>query len=444
MPSQQELVSLISNPSESLAIEHKGWLDLSERPAQANLAKAAIAIANHGGGVIVIGTRGDDAAGGLASMPRPEGVGRYRQDDLNAAINRHADPQLHCDLEFAVHPQTGVEHAFLIVPGNERIPVMSRRGSDGEIDAQKCYVRKPGPRSEEPFTAAEWRSLFDRCIRAGREELLDAIRLIVEGRAGEVPAAAALEALELFAETSRERWLQLIADLPAEDVARFPRGKYEMSFEIEGFESVATLNDLRARLDQAGRVRHTGWGPFVSLNRQGLSPQPIDDTIEAWLGPLDDDRFQRDAGHCDFWRVDREGHFYLLRGLQEDDLERAEPGSLFDVTLPVWRIGEALLFVSRFSSENGANPTINVRVRYAGLRGRSLTSISGRRFMMDGHRSTDNQASLATRATAAEIDENLSEVLYPMLRPLYERFDFFELPRALVTEELAEMRRNNF
>ena len=71
MATQQEMISLISNPSESLAIEHKSWLDIRDRRAQATLAKAAIAIANHGGGVIILGMRGDDAAGGLASLPRP-------------------------------------------------------------------------------------------------------------------------------------------------------------------------------------------------------------------------------------------------------------------------------------------------------------------------------------------------------------------------------------
>ncbi len=268
--------------------------------------------------------------------------------------------------------------------------------------------------------------------------------MIVEGRAGEVPAEQALEALRIFAEASRERWSDLIVALPEGDVARLPHGRYEMTFEIEGFEELPSLVQLRARLQRAGEIRHTGWGPFVSLTRPELAPQPRANAIEAWLGPPDDDRFQRDAGHCDFWRVDREGHFYLLRGMQEDDVERAEPGSLFDITLPVWRIGEAMLFVSRFAREEDANPTINVRVKYEGLRGRSLTSLSGRRFIMDGRRSIDDQISLSTRATASEIDENLSEILFAMLTPLYELCEFFELPRSLVTDELTEMRRNRF
>ncbi len=138
MPNQYELLSLILNPAESLSIEHKSWLRLEDRRAQANLAKAAIAIANHGGGIIVLGTKTDEAGGDLQSQPRPADLNRYNQDDLNAAINRFADPQLHCALEFAVHPESGVEHAFVIVPGDQRVPVMSRRQNDGEIEFQKC------------------------------------------------------------------------------------------------------------------------------------------------------------------------------------------------------------------------------------------------------------------------------------------------------------------
>ena len=45
----------ILNPTEDLDAEYKGWLDLHKEPDRANLAKAVIALANHGGGVIVLG-----------------------------------------------------------------------------------------------------------------------------------------------------------------------------------------------------------------------------------------------------------------------------------------------------------------------------------------------------------------------------------------------------
>jgi hypothetical protein len=51
---------------------------------------------------------------------------------------------------------------------------------------------------------------------------------------------------------------------------------------------------------------------------------------------------------------------------------------------------------------------------------------------------------LALTATVADIEDNLAELLHPVLRPLYERFDFFELPMNLVVEELVGLRRGRF
>jgi hypothetical protein len=65
--------------------------------------------------------------GALASIPRPADLRRYTQDDVNAAINRYADPAMHCELLFAPHPQTDVEHAVVVVPSDLATPVMSRR-----------------------------------------------------------------------------------------------------------------------------------------------------------------------------------------------------------------------------------------------------------------------------------------------------------------------------
>jgi hypothetical protein len=444
LPTQEELVSLLAEPSESLTIEHKSWLDPTDRRSQATIAKAAIALANHGGGIIVFGMRGDDADRGLESHPRGDGIGRYRQDDINAAINRYADPQLHCALQFAVHPVSNVEHAFVIVQGGERVPIMSRRDSDGVIQAQRCYIRKPGPKSEEPFTAAEWRALLDRCIRSGRDDLLDSIRLIVEGRAGGTPAQDAIEALSAFSNDALARWEGLIEGLPQDDPARLVHGRYELTFEIEGLPPLLSMVDLRRRLEEAGQIRHTGWGPFVTINRRELAPHIADDAIQAWIGLPEPDRVPRTPNHCDFWRVSPAGRFFLMRGFDEDGAEGKQPGRLFDITLPVWRVGEAMLYVARFARSLDADPAISVRCRYLGLHGRSLTSWDGRRLLMDGYRSLDNEVTLIARATAREFDEHLAEVLHPMLAPLYERFDFFELPAGLVPEELARMRAHRF
>jgi hypothetical protein len=111
MPTPAELVQLLVLPNESMSLEYKSWLNLTENHGRATLGKGAIALANHYGGIIVLGMRADNVQGGsLESQPRPAGLRRYSQDDINAAINRYSDPDFHFELMFAVHPETRTEH----------------------------------------------------------------------------------------------------------------------------------------------------------------------------------------------------------------------------------------------------------------------------------------------------------------------------------------------
>lgn len=63
------------------------------------------------------------------SQPRPDTISRYNNNDINSAISQYADPEFHCEMLFAEHPETHHEHAFVIVPGGMKVPVMSCRGS---------------------------------------------------------------------------------------------------------------------------------------------------------------------------------------------------------------------------------------------------------------------------------------------------------------------------
>lgn len=57
MANIEDIALLFGKESESLSVEFKSWLDLSVNKGKAILAKAAIAIANHGGGTIIFGMR---------------------------------------------------------------------------------------------------------------------------------------------------------------------------------------------------------------------------------------------------------------------------------------------------------------------------------------------------------------------------------------------------
>ena len=225
---RSDLQPLISEPREDLAVEYKTWLDLAHEEGKATLAKACIALANHGGGFLVLGF--DEQADSLSSIARPPDVGEITQDAINSVIRRYADPAFHCQLHAITHPTTGVDHPVVAVPSDLSVPVISKRARQGTIQQHCCYIRKPGPRSEEPQTAEEWRILLRRCVQANREDMLSAIRSIVLGRAEtQTPTSDSIQEFQDFRNTSFERW-QIVTDhLSPSCPERLPDGYYEIS-----------------------------------------------------------------------------------------------------------------------------------------------------------------------------------------------------------------------
>lgn len=444
MPSIDELHPLVAEPREDLAAEYKGWLNLTETNHKAVLAKAAIAIANHGGGYIIIGMRDDRAQ--LVSVSRPDDIPASAQDAVNAAIQRFATPEFHCEVYVVPHPETGVVHPVIVVPGGMTEPVMSKRDCQDVIAQHRVYIRKPGPRSEEPQTGEEWRALLRRCVQNGREGMLDSIRAIVSGRVEPVALVpdAAVE-LHDFAEGGRRRWQELVADLPENDEARFPHGYYEMAFKLIGAEPAPTLVELRNRLQVAQRIRLTGWTTFLDMNRSEWAPYLHEDFIEAWVGRKVDREWLRTSAHCDFWRAARDGTLYTIRGYSEDGIPNKMPaGAAIDLTMPVWRVGEGLLFASRFAETFEGVEAIAIECTFTGLQDRYLTSVNGMRAMFGDRHSRTDTVTMVGQPTVLQVQDNLAEVMQALLSPLYERFDFFEAPFELFDTELNKLRGGRF
>lgn len=444
MTNAADLQPLVDAPREDLGAEYKSWLDLSQNHGRATLAKATIALANHGGGFLVLGF--DEDGESLVSVSRPDGMPEISQDAVNSAIRRFASPEFHCEVHFIESAVSGALHPVICVPSDLSEPVMSKRDCDGVIIRNRCYIRKPGPRSEEPQSSEEWRTLITRCVRANREDMLQSIRSIVSGRVEAVePPPDVQTELTWFSAAANERWRELSSELPERSPSRFPDGFYEMGFALLGNEPAQNLAEIQDHLQQARRIRMTGWGPFLDLNRQEWRPYPHEGMVEAWVGrPVDERTLAEEPAHSDFWRVDRLGKLYTIRGYSEDGLNNIAPGQVIDITMPVWRVGEATYFALRYAEQIQDVEAVAIRVRFTGLRGRTLTSVTGRRLMMDYRTSRTEEVTLETTATLAQLRDNMVEVMHGLLTPLYEVFDFFLLPQSLVEEELEYMRQGRY
>jgi hypothetical protein len=437
----RQLQPLVAYPRESVDVELKGWLRLDDPENAASLLKAILALANHGGGYVLLGF----AEAGGTWVPdddhRPANLSGYDQDALNALVYKYAEPVFHCELHHVPHPQSGAVHPVVVVPPG-RVPIRAKRDGPEKKQVRKdsYYIRRPGPKSETPQTGQEWDELIRRCTLNDRERLLEEFRRLIGGRGSIAETVApteppAKERLDEWAGDSRERWQRLVTEAGVE--SRYRHGVVTYSYLLEGAIPEQTPQQMLEVLERT-QGRETGWPMWLVFRDRGaMSPRPANGTIES----IFIDTVFRDPSHSDYWRAGVDSRMFLLRGYEEDgERDAPAPGTAFDLTIPVWRFGEALLHAERHARELGdPSALVHFRGSWDGLEGRALRSLWGRRSSPGDLARQDSVVSHLSVA-AEEITPRLAELLRDLLNPLYAVFDFFEMPLSVIEEELAIMR----
>jgi transcriptional regulator with XRE-family HTH domain len=315
----------------------------------------------------------------------------------------------------------------------------------------------------------DWREVVDEAIRrrkkegltqAGLADLAGVSRpLVVAFEQGDINlrferVVAVLDALGLFVQpgrsdslqsfvhSARRRFAELTADLEPDHPSRQGHGHCEQAYAIEGVEELPTLGQLKRILSNAPKT--TGWPPFWVPTKEPIRPTIQDGLLECWLGRPSADRIFTDPASSDFWQIARDGTAYLQRGYQEDGHD-FEPGTFFDLTLPIWRTAEILLHAAWLARQLGAEAgAIRFIGRYTGLAGRELISWARpglRHALEDRHRARADSVDLMASSSVGEVTADLAGVVRTIVRPLYERFDGFEPSEALVAGQIADMRR---
>ena len=453
----RRLQGLLTYPHEELDTELKNWLDLSEEDHKANLAQAILALANHGGGFILLGFKKTDGTWAPA-VPRPSDLEAYSQDSVNSIVYSYAEPPFHCDVYPVPHPETGLLYPIVVVPGEHRVPIRSKReGPNGvHVRNNTYYIRRPGPKSESPQSGREWDELIGRCVTAARDDLLERFRGILQGSSATRPgdlgrSETEKQTLESWIDESTTRFKSLVAQkLSDENPSRYSKGTWQVAYSILGNLQSSTLNEL---LDVLRKVKghETGWPPWWVPTRDEIRPYPYEGVVECWLketrsaslfGESRSDNF-RFTADSDFWRASPKGMMFLLRGYQEDGSPRLRPGTVLDVTLPIWRTGECLLHAQRLAvALGGESASVMFRFMWQGLSGRMLTSWAGQRRLLSDPMGPSRQDSVTSEITvpADQISTTLPEIVKTLTAPLYGIFDFYAPSLGAIQNELSKMR----
>jgi transcriptional regulator with XRE-family HTH domain len=274
------------------------------------------------------------------------------------------------------------------------------------------------------------------------EKAFDILRVV-----GLVADTSPHGAQEVFVQQCLDRWRELTANLPEASPGRMLHGWSRIDYCLEGDLKEMDIREFRVVL-QSAVLHHTGWPMFIHLTRPEFAPRAIDGTVECWVPPSDAaiGRWQSDAAHCDFWRALPTGRLFLLRGHEEDGQEKFPPASIFDNTLPMWRIGEGLLHAAKVASlmrkTKSAEVQVHFRALYTGLTGRVLRAWADPRNMVlfEGSAARNDEALLEVTAPAADIERNLGKYVYPLVASLYERFGVTGLSTEWVNAELRKLQ----
>jgi hypothetical protein len=132
----------------------------------------------------------------------------------------------------------------------------------------------------------------------------------------------------------------------------------------------------------------------------------------------------------DYWSLRRDGSFYLLQNLFED--QRTTSAIFFDTRIV--RVTEAVLFCRRLYDRLGADSDFMIRmsVKHGGLKGRELKAADPQRRLFEHRTSIENETGQTQSFRLNEIEPNLVRLVDGFVAPLFELFDFCRFDEKVI------------
>jgi predicted HTH transcriptional regulator len=111
---------LVGNPSESLNVELKRWIDPTKVHGEEKVAKGVLALRNRNGGYFVVGFDNDTLnPDNLNEPPNPKIL--FHVDVIQAIVSRYASEAF--EIEVSWGEREGKEYPVIIVPPGLRHPL---------------------------------------------------------------------------------------------------------------------------------------------------------------------------------------------------------------------------------------------------------------------------------------------------------------------------------
>lgn len=449
---QDAINSLVANPSESLSVEVKSWLDPTTPSGQGKIVRACLALYNRNGGFLLMGfddtTLQPDAVGQLANVRSA-----FHVDDIQWLISKYAYELFEVGIGFS--ERAGVEHPVVVVPSGVTSPVAAKKKLvDGSgktlVDVGEVYFRTlnaSGVPSTSVAKPADWRDIAQICFdnreadigrflrrqlssldSRGLAEVLRHIGLATtlqpqsaEPSLREVAISVLDKGEQRFQLALDKRNLKEAAKRAAEGIAWQTALVLDPRLSNRVADAVF-LNELLG-----SNPRYTGWPVWVdSRTFSDTANRPVR-TADAWEALIAS--IGGWSSHLDFMRFEPDGRFYLRRALQDDLSDQVEPGTVLDPLLVILRVAEAIavglaMIGSLTKAETREESVIGFAFRWSKLSGRVLTTWANPLMtMMGASMAHEDEISTFVEVPAGTPTLSIAPFVDEATRELFALFD---------------------
>jgi ppGpp synthetase/RelA/SpoT-type nucleotidyltranferase len=193
---------------------------------------------------------------------------------------------------------------------------------------------------------------------------------------------------------------------------------------------------------QRSTIKTFGWpiGIFSESNDE-YAPKDDPNGIHTEISLKQPDWSDPTKEHIsyDYWAIHKSASFYLLKSLFED---QRSPAHIFFNTRIV-RITEVLMYLENLYKNFNIqqNTIIEISIKHGGLSGRILGSSSSNRELPRTYKIDIDEVQTTIQISLEEIKTSISEIVERFTKPLFEKFESFEISKKALEDIVSNYYR---
>ncbi len=455
---QTRINDLVARPSEGLRVEIKSWIDPTEPEGIAKIVRACLAMRNQNGGFLLIGL--NDQTLQVETAGKPNNIrDSFHTDKIQQLVSRFAHDGF--EIEVAFGERDGTEIPVIVIPDGIQYPVASKSElnmPDGKklIRFGDVYCRtlnSNGRASTAVAQPKDWRDIFDRCFENREADIGRFLRRHLG------PSAEGLLSLEVKPHvTLHAQALSLLDEglnhFVRAAAARNLKGRAHQIANGAKFEAALVIEPLKTGQLPTAAFRQTlassnpnltGWPIWLdSTGFTDESARPVvrENSWETLIISL-----ESWSDHLDFYHLNPNGKFYLLRNLEDDSTERVPAGTMLEPILVILRVAETIAVGLSFARALGWKPeetTLGFAFRWGKLKGRNLYAWTHPEVHISAYEKTGTEnVTSYVEVTLDTPQSAIAPAVDAVVRQLFVQFGGYQMPTQSIehwTRRLIERR----